>query len=305
MNDTIRKFFDQRNFLEVETPIAVISPGIEPHLEPFEITEIGPDRSHQRLFLHTSPEYAMKKILAELPGHIYQIARVFRNGERSLSHAPEFTLLECYRRPGTLEDLMDDVVQLVKRVADAVDGPWRPNAVRRLSISEAFLEVGLPDPIETPDVETFRMRLGYANKDDEWDALFFRALLEHVEPTFPSDRVTLLYGYPASMAALSRLHPDDPRVALRFEAYLGPLELGNAFAELSDPLEQRARFEADLVQRRHLDRICPPIDEDLLSRLPKIEASAGIAVGLDRLLMICLGTPSIQDVIPFAAREVD
>src|SRR5262249_36632925 len=143
-----------------------------------------------------------------------------------------------------------------------------------------------------------------ARADDSWDDIFFRAFLDRVEPTFPSDAITLLYGYPARMAALARLDPADPRRAERFEVYAGALQLANAFGELTDPLEQRRRFEEDLAARRRADRPQFPIDEELLADLPGIAArggAAGIALGVDRLLMLCLGIPSIHEVIAFSS----
>lgn len=304
MNDAVRRFFDDRGLLEVETPIAVVSPGLEPHLEAFETEERSPDGRAHRLFLHTSPEYAMKRLVGQV-GSIYQIARVFRNGERSRTHAPEFTLLEWYRHPGRLEDLFTDTAELVDAVAAAVEGPWRPTAPAVvLSISEAFQQAGLGDPLDhLGDVNSLRSALQIpAHSGDDWDAVFFRAFYASVERQLPTDRLTLLHGYPAPMAALARLDPNDPRRALRFEAFVGELELGNAFAELSDPVEQRARFEEDLALRAKLGRQHLPIDEGLLRALPDLEPSAGIALGLDRLLMLCLGLPSVQDVICFSAR---
>src|SRR5689334_2381203 len=152
MNSAIRRVFDDLGFLEVETPIAVLSPGLEPHLRTFDTTRIGPDRSRERLFLHTSPEYAMKKMLGRGTGHIYQLARVFRNEECSRTHAPEFTMLEWYRCPGTLVEIMDDVEAMIEAVASALKGPWRPKRFERISVSDAFLRAGLGDPLLHDDV---------------------------------------------------------------------------------------------------------------------------------------------------------
>lgn len=304
MNDAVRRFFDTRGFLEVETPIAVLSPGLEPHLEAFETEAWAPGRPREQLYLHTSPEYAMKRLVGRV-GSIYQIARVFRNGERSATHAPEFTMLEWYRHPGQLEDLFEDTSSLVDEVAAAIDGPWRPAGPAELrSISEAFADAGLGDPLDhLEDLEGLRAALKVPRHEgDDWDAVFFRAFFDAVERQLPTDRVSLLHGYPAPMAALARLDPADPRRALRFEAFVGPLELGNAFAELSDPDEQRVRFEADLALRTALGRQTPPIDEGLLADLPMLEPCAGLALGLDRLLMKCLGLDAIQDVLCFSPR---
>ncbi len=304
LNDAIRAFFDARDFLEVETPIAVPSPGLEPHLEAFATTEVGPDRRSTDLYLHTSPEYAMKRMLGRGLGSIYQLARVFRNGERSRTHAPEFTMLEWYRQPGRLENLMDDTEALLTTTADAVDGPWRPGGFVRLSMAEAFAEAGLPNPLDHPSVESLRRALDVRYvADDTWNDIFHRAFLARVEPILPRDRVLLLHGYPASMAALARLDPADPRVAERFEVFVGDLELANAFGELSDATEQRQRFEADNHERRRLGRPPYPIDEGLLADLPQIGQTAGIALGVDRLLMLCLNLACIQDAVPFSPRD--
>lgn len=300
MNGAIRRFFDDLGFLEVETPIAVVSPGLEPHLHAFETQHVGPDGARAQLYLHTSPEYAMKKMLGDGVGHIYQLARVFRNGERSRTHSPEFTMLEWYRCPGTFTEIMDDVEALIADVASTLKGPWRPRRFERISVSEAFLRVGLADPLRSPTAGELRAALGFGRDGDSWDDIFFRAFLDRVEPSFRSDTITLLYGYPAHMAALARIDPTDPRRAERFEVYAGSIELGNAFGELVDPVEQRARFHEDLAVRRAAGHPLYPIDEALLAALPGIAArggAAGIALGVDRLLMLCLGIEAIGDVI--------
>ncbi|MEO1227351.1 MAG: EF-P lysine aminoacylase EpmA [Myxococcota bacterium] len=305
MNDAVRGWFDARDFLEVETPIAVLSPGLEPHLEAFETLERGPDGQQTSLFLHTSPEYAMKRLVGRGLGSLYQIARVFRNGERSATHAPEFTLLEWYRHPGTLDAVAEDTVALIETVARAVGGPWQPGPPLRLSVSEAFRAVGLGDPLEhLDDIDGLRRALKVpAVAGDDWETVFFRAFFERIEPSFDPAGVTVLDGYPAPMAALARLDPTDRRRALRFEVFVGGVELGNAFAELADPVEQRRRFADDLRVREELGRQTPPVDEGLLRDLPGIDPSAGIALGLDRLLMTCLRLEAVQDVLCFSPRD--
>ncbi len=301
MNDAIRAFFDQRGLLEVETPIAVPSPGLEPHLVAFETEQRHPGGAAEKLYLHTSPEYAMKRMLGRGLGSIYQLARVFRNGERSRTHAGEFTLLEWYRRPGTLTAIMDDTEALIASIAEAVGGPWRPRATERVSVSQAFLRAGLADPLEHPSLPELRRALPVRTVEgDSWEDVFFRAFLERVEPSFAPDTLTILHGYPASMAALARLDPDDPRRAERFEVYAGTLELGNAFGELTDPEEQRRRFHTDLETRRSAGMPLYPIDEGLLEDLPAIGEAAGIAVGVDRLLMRCLALEQVQDTMAFS-----
>lgn len=293
LNDATRAFFDARGFLEVETPIVVESPGLEPHLFAFETELVEPDGRRAQRYLHTSPEYAMKKLLGERVGPIYQLARVFRNGERSAQHVPEFTMLEWYRQPGELDELMDDVEQLVDALARALDVPNRWNA-RRTDLTAAFARAGLPDPLSFDGPVALARALDVrAADDDTWDDVFFRAFLERVEPTFGADELVIAYGWPASMAALAELDPADPRRALRFEAFLGGVELANAFQELTDPHEQRRRFEDERAQRRALGRPVPPIDESLLAALPKMGRCAGIALGLDRLFAKLSGWSSI------------
>jgi len=291
--DAVRGFFDDRGFLEVETPVLVPSPGLEPHLIAFETELSTPDGERSRRYLHTSPEYAMKRLLAAGSGSIYQLARVFRNGEQSDVHLPEFTMLEWYRQPGELRELMEDLEALIGHLAGAIGRSDRW-ATRRTDMAGAFRRAGLPDPLEHDDAsdlaQALRVRVA---ADDRWDDVFFRAFLEHVEPTFGPDELVIVDGWPASMAALAEIDPADPRRALRFEAFLGGVEIANAFQELSDPVEQRRRFEAEQAERRRLRRPVPPIDEALLKALPGMGRVAGIAVGLDRVLQQVWGTPSL------------
>lgn len=300
MLDAVRRHFDSRGFLEVETPILVPSPGLEPHLEAFETGWVGPDRRVRRRYLHTSPEYGMKKLLGRGVGPCYQVARVFRNGEASEHHAPEFTMLEFYRSPGDWEEVAADTVEIVHKVAAAVGGT-PPARVQTASVQTLFLEAGLPDPLAHDDAGSFvqAWRDQAPVPGDTYADAFFRAFFEGVEPRLPPDQLTVVTGYPASMAALAELDPADPRQALRFEVFWGPVELGNAFQELCDPVEQRARFEADLRERRATGRPVYPVDEGLLGALVGVRRAAGIAVGLDRLLMCCLGRSRLADVMPW------
>jgi lysyl-tRNA synthetase class 2 len=250
----------------------------------------------------------MKRMLGRGLGPIYQLARVFRNGERSDTHTPEFTMLEWYRAPGALAEIMDDTEAIVRAVAEAVSGPWRPSRFERRSVSEAFVAAGVADPLAPglEEVGPLRRALGVREvADDSWEDVFHRALLERVEPKFSAATPVLLHGYPARMAALARIDPGDPRRAERFELYVGRLELANAFGELTDPIEQRARFEADQVARRAAGAPVYPIDEGLLDDLGRIGPAAGIALGVDRLLMTCLGLRRIQDLVAFAPRDVE
>lgn len=315
---TVRRFFTEQGFDEVETPALQVSPGMEPHLTAFATTLEEPfGQGSHTLYLHTSPEFAMKKLLAAGLPKLFQLARVWRNGERSPTHHPEFTMLEWYRAGASYRDLMDDCEGLLRaclavagetafRRADIVCDPFRP--WRRLSVAEAFGEFAgidllatAPDP-RNPD----RARLAAAaqgvglhvGETDSWDDVFFRVMLDRIEPHLGHGVPTILYDYPVSMAALSRPSPADPRLAERFELYVCGIELANAFSELTDPAEQRRRFAADMDLKERLYGVRYPVDEDFLAALELgMPESAGIALGLDRLVMLATGAATIEEVL--------
>lgn len=327
----LRDGLDARGYLEVETPIAVPVAGQEPHLRPFE-TRFVPDapvppggvEGERRLHLHTSPEYAMKRLLSRGFGRIWQIARVFRDGEVSPAHNPEFTLLEFYAAPGNAATIMADLEQLVAEAARALRGmpmaPAREGHGRgakgqpldlappfeRLTCSDAFQRHAGFDPLSL-DGEAFSQAARTVgvrpSPGASWDEIFTQVLLERVEPALGLSRPTYLTGYPASQAALARLVPSDPRVAERFELYAAGLELANGFSELNDAREQRLRFEAEQRERARLGREVFPLDERFLHALPGMPPSGGVAVGVDRLLMLLTGAKDIADVLPFPAAE--
>ncbi len=315
-----RAFFAARDVIEVETPALQVSPGLEPHLSAFATLLHPPlGETPVPLYLHTSPEFAMKKLLAAGLPALYQMARVFRNGERSATHHPEFTMLEWYRAGARYGDLMDETEALVAacqraagsgplRWADGTADATRP--WRRLTVAEALREhagVDLmaclpPTPDRAPDpapLAAEARRLGVSvGRRDRFDDVFFRIFLERVEPRLGFDAPVILYDYPVCMAALSRPKPEDPRLAERFEVYVCGLELANAFGELTDPVEQRTRFEADMALKQALYGERYPIDEDFLDALALgLPDCAGIALGMDRLVMLCAGAPRIEDVL--------
>lgn len=313
MLTAVRLFFAGRAFAEVETPALQASPGMEVHLRAFRTELREPfEKQGRPMFLHTSPEFAMKKLLAGGMDRIFQMARVYRNEERSALHHPEFTMLEWYRAGATLSDLMDDCEALLKACAAAAGtrtflwqgvtcdpyAPWR-----RISVAEAFREYADMDVLAlTGDMGGFRRaakRVGITAGDkDDWDDIFFRVFLERIEPNMGVSAPTILYGYPASMAALARLDADDPRVAERFELYVAGMELANAFGELTDAAEQRRRFDADNRKREKLYGERYPVDEDFIAALEHgLPASAGIALGFDRLVMLATGAETIEDVL--------
>ena len=308
MRQATRAFFEARGYLEVETACLVATPGEEVHLRPFRTRLERPDGSGGDLWLHTSPEFAMKRIVAELGLPIFQLARVWRNGEAGDLHAPEFTMLEWYRPGADLASLMDETESFVRcllpptirrgDVTLAIDVPFE-----RLSMADAFDRHVGADLLGTAgDAATLAAQAGTAWRPGEtWEDLFFRLLLERIEPCIGRQRPTFLTHWPAAQAALARRDPADDRAALRFELYAAGIELANAFDELTDPVEQRARFEADRTRRLELRGRGPdaawPIDEALLHALHRMPACAGIALGFDRLVMLASGAPRIADVL--------
>ena len=318
MLGAVRGFFAARGFVEVDTPALQASPGLEPHLRAFATTLHDPCRGRPaRRYLHTSPEFAMKKLLVGGMPRIWQLAHVFRDGERSATHHPEFAMLEWYRAGATYRDLMAECESLVRACQQTAGGAalaWRGQTAdarrpwQRLSVADAFRELcGIdllataPDP-SAPDLDRLAAAarpLGVAtHPGDDWEALFFRIFLERIEPLLGLGGPTILYDYPVSMAALSRHSAADPRLAERFEVYVCGIELANAFGELTDAAEQRRRFVADQAKKQALYSETYPIDEDFLAALDcGLPECAGIALGFDRLVMLLTGAEDIEDVL--------
>lgn len=304
----VREVFASRGFVEVETPALQRSPGLEPHLKAFATTLEWPGEPAAPMFLHTSPEYAMKKLLAAGMPKIFQLAHCFRNGERGATHHPEFTMLEWYRVGASYLDLIEDCEALL-RASGATLFAWRgrvcdPHAAwERLTVAQAFARhcgIDILATVENLDALTEAARpLGIApHAGDMWEDLFFRIFLNGIEPKLGIGAPTVLYDYPISMAALARAKPSDPRLCERFELYICGLELANAFGELTDAAEQRKRFAADQAKKRTLYGEAYPIDEDFLAALEfGLPPSAGIALGFDRLVMLASGAQHIEDVL--------
>lgn len=325
----VRLWFDERGFLEMHTPRLVGLPGQEPYLEPFWTRVDCPNTSYQipatsyPAALITSPEYMMKRILAEGLDKIYDLGPCFRNNEPwDGTHDPEFLLLEWYRRDSGLEDLMRDTEEMIRFVASQLpSAKYQVPAAsfRRLTVEEAWRRYA---GIELAPLLDDREAMAHVcrehdqtvSESDTWDDLYFKIFLSEIEPRLGwSDSTrhevrgtpipTFLYRYPASMAALARRSADDPRWADRVELYIGDLELANGFAELSDPIEQRKRFEEEQELRRAQGKKVWPIDEKFIAALPKMGNAAGIAFGIDRLVMLLTGSESINDILPASARE--
>jgi lysyl-tRNA synthetase class 2 len=320
----LRAWFGAQGFLEVETAALQASPGNETHLHAFTTDLIGPGGERRQLYLRTSPEFACKKLLAAGETKIFDFARVFRNRERGALHHPEFTLLEWYRAQAPYETLMDDCAALLREAATAAGAKtfsFRGKTVdpfaapERLTVAEAFTRYAGVDLLAsiTAEGEGDRARLAAeAEKadvaiavDDTWGDIFSRILVERVDPHLGVERATILYEYPMPQAALARAKPGDPRVAERFELYACGVELANAFGELTDVAEQRARFNEamDEKQRIHGERY--PIDEDFLQALEQMPQASGIALGFDRLVMLAAGASRIDQVIWTPVVETD
>lgn len=315
----LRAHFEGQAFVEVECAALQVSPGNETHLHAFA-TET--DRG-QRYYLHTSPEFASKKLLAAGERRIFDFARVFRNREYAAVNVPEFTMLEWYRANEPYQAVIDDTLSLVRLAAKTAGTSaftYRGHKVdanaqtERLSVADAFMRFAGIDLLATltkdgADREALAKAARNADvaiaADDTWSDIFSRVLSEHIEPRLGMERPTILDRYPRVEAALARACADDPRVAERFELYICGVELANGFGELTDPVEQRARFEHEMAEKERIYGERYPIDEDFLGALAQMPDASGVALGFDRLVMLVTGAPRIEDVLwtPPAGRE--
>ncbi|OLP59085.1 EF-P lysine aminoacylase GenX [Xaviernesmea oryzae] len=312
----LRGFFDGHDFIEVDPAALQVSPGNEAHLHAFSTQATGPDGFSYPMHLHTSPEFACKKLLAAGERRISCFAHVWRNRERGPLHHPEFTMLEWYRAGETYERLMEDCAAMLGLAAEAAGAKmlsWRgescdPHAEpERLSLAEAFDHFAGIDLLASvsADGETDRDHLAAAMRasglrvaeDDGWADLFSRVLVEKIEPKLGFGRATILYGYPVSEAALARRSAAEPRTAERFELYACGVELANAFGELTDPAEQRRRFEIEMAEKQRIYGETYPIDEDFLAALNLMPEASGAALGFDRLVMLAAGARRIEEVL--------
>jgi len=311
----LRNWFAARDFVEVETGALQVSPGNEIHLHAFAADLIGPGGESRKLSLRTSPEFACKKLLAAGETRIVEFARVFRNRERGALHHPEFTMVEWYRAHEPYETLMDDCAGLLAeaaRAAGAVQFVHRGKAVdpfaatERLTVAEAFSRHAGVDLLATVrngkgDRAALAAKATKAEiliaENDNWADIFSRILVERVDPHLGVGRATILYEYPLPLAALARAKPGSDKVAERFELYACGVELANAFGELRDIAEQRARFEAAMTEKEGLYGEHYPIDDDFLAALAGMPPASGIALGFDRLVMLATGAQRIDQVI--------
>jgi lysyl-tRNA synthetase class 2 len=311
-----RQFFGREHFVEVDVPALQVSPGNEAHLSAFATELVEPDGGRTPLYLATSPEFAMKKLLAAGETRIFTLAHVFRNRERGPLHHPEFTMLEWYRAHEDYSRLIEDCAGLLSEAAIAagvdtfayrgrtMDAFAEPDIV---TVADAFMEHARIDLLATvdPTGEGDRDALARGAErhgirvtpDDTWSDIFSKVVSESVEPKLGLARATILIDYPASEAAWARTKADDPRLAERFELFACGVELANAFGELTDPAEQRHRFEAQSARRARVYGESYPIDEDLLAALGTMPPACGIALGFDRLVMLAAGAERIEQVL--------
>lgn len=299
-----RAFFAGREYTEVETPYAVPTPGEEVHLRPFRTEREAPDGTRHPLWLHTSPEFAMKRLLAGGAGPIFQLARVWRNGEGGRTHLPEFTMLEWYRPGLTFAGLMDETEAFLRAVLPpvvTVGGITTAlTSFDRITVADAFSRYAGADVLATAgDAGALARAAGATLRDGEdWEDLFFRLLLERIEPQLGRAHPTFLTHWPIAQAALASPDPADPRVALRFELFVCGMEMANAFEELTDAAQQQTRFEHDRARRHALTGLDWPMDQGLLDAMHHgLPACAGAALGFDRLAMLASGASRIEDVI--------
>ena len=301
----VRGWFEAEGFVEVETAALQVSPGNETHLHAFATEIEAADGPSRPMYLHTSPEFACKKLLASGEAAIFTLAKVWRNRERGPLHHPEFTMLEWYRAGAPYEAVMADCAALLARAAEAAGAKtlsWRGAAAdpfaepERLTVAEALERYAGMDVFG--DLAGQAVARGVRTvADDAWADVFSRVMVEKVEPNLGHGRPTLLCEYPVSEAALARPKPGDPRVAERFELYACGVELANGFGELIDPVEQRRRFELEMAEKQRLYGRRYPIDEDLLAALAVMPPASGVALGFDRLVMLATGARRIEQVL--------
>jgi lysyl-tRNA synthetase class 2 len=318
----VRRWFESEGFLEVDVPARVRAPGQEVHLDAIGAWQ-GQSRDQSNVrWLITSPEYAMKRLCGAGYQRIVSIGKCWRAGENGPHHEPEFTMIEWYRADAPLEQIATDCEALVRIAAaaaiaavpegrdrpggvhfDAPSGPFLRLTVRQLLREHAGVDLAGDEPaaVLADKARAAGVDVGSARA---WDDVFFQIWLDKVEPRLAAVGPAFVFDWPAPLGALARRHAGDPRFVERFELYAGGLELANAFGELTDAVEQRARFQAETVERRARGKVTYPLDEALLSALPHMPPTAGVALGFDRLMMLVLGARSLREVMAFADDEI-
>lgn len=303
----LRSWFVDAGFVEIEAPIVVQKPGMEPYLSPVPMNIHNEAGSAFSGHLITSPEYTMKKCLAAGMNRIFCLGKVFRDYESfGGSHNPEFTMLEWYRANADMHTIMDDVEVLCKNVFDIVDKPILP--VERIHMNDLWkrhTHLELHTLLTQETMLAACRQKGYDVREDEpYEDLFYRIFLNEIEPNLPKHTVTIVHHYPAQMAALAKISEEDPRYAERFEVYVGNIELANAFTELTDPVEQRERIIKEQNHRKNLGKPIYDIDEDFISAVGAMPPAAGIALGVDRLVQLAVEAPEINDTLVLSAKDL-
>ena len=319
IQSAIRDWLGAQDFLEIDPGALAISPGNEAHLHGFATQQIGNDGHPRRMYLHTSPEFAMKKLLAAGETRIFSLSHVWRNRERGALHSPEFTMLEWYRADrdsgADYRQLFDDCAHFLRLAAEAAGAeqlqfrglscdPYATPEV--MTVAQAFSEFAGIDLLATcdgaeTDADALRAQATARGirlaDDDGWSDILSRVLVEKVEPHLGHGRPLILDRYPAAEAALARRAPDEPREAERFELYACGVELANGFGELTDPAEQRRRFLLEMDEKARVYGERYPLDEDFLAALAQMPPASGCALGFDRLVMLATGAPRLDEVI--------
>lgn len=284
----VRKFFQERGYLEVETPYRIPAPAPESHIDPIPSED---------WFLHSSPELCMKRMLAAGYERIFQICHCWRKGERGAIHHPEFTLLEWYRKDADYLGLMEECEAFILFVALGVGLGDH--------VTYQGLKIDITPPWERLTVEeAFRRHAGISVREALQKGLFDEVMVERIEPQLGVRKPTFLYDYPSERRSLSRIKSGEPSLAERFEIYIGGLELANAFTELNDPIEQRRLFQSEMETRQALGRGVFPMPEKFLEELETMPPSAGVALGVDRLVMVLLDAQTIDEVVAFSPEEL-
>lgn len=311
---SLRGFFAEQGFVEVETSVLQVSPGNETHLHAPRTEIMRPDGSRASRYLRTSPEFACKKLLAAGEPRIFEFARVFRDRERGDLHLPEFTMLEWYRAGAPYDAIMADCVVVIARAAQATgigtfsfrgrtaDPFAEPELLTVAGAFERFADIDLLSTISGGEGNRAALAQMAGGKvrvveDDTWSDIFSKVLVEHVEPHLGQGRLTVLFEYPSPEAALARVKADDPRVAERFEVYACGVELANGFGELTDAEEQRKRFTESMAEKQRRYGEAYPLDEDFLAAVAAMPEASGIALGFDRLVMLASGASRIDQVV--------
>jgi len=307
-----RDFFWSQNFVEAETPIALRLPGQEPYLNPMPVDIIDPYQTPHKFFLRTSPEYALKKLLAAGWEKVFEISKCFRNIESfGGTHNPEFTMIEWYRAPGSYFDIMNDTENLFKYVGQKLKveklkyknkeieylNGWKKVSVKELW--QKYLQENLDDYLDVKNLKELTKKRGWSvDENDTYEDLFYKIFLNEIEVHLGIEKPIFVYDYPAQMCSLSRLCKNDDRYAERFELYIGGLELANAFGELTDAKAQKVNLEKDQLLRRELNKEIWPIDENFIAALDSgLPPAGGIALGVDRMVVLFTGALDINEVI--------